>query len=187
MLIKAFVIRSKLSFSFIIISSTCPHYTKELQHHHTMASSTPIRAAYLSGNYATTMNFSSAAKYTKWHHDMMAIKDNIASINTTWAPEPRFSHYQNQRIPMAEAFEQKLGSDYVPADFKSSLDEVKSSIPPPNPALCRLQRHAREEELFATLCRRNYEREQRNRQDPNLCFDQDTNRWVHVHPHIISI
>ena len=88
MLIKAFVIRSELSFSFIKISSTCPHYTKELQHHHTMASSTPIRAAYLSRNSAMTLNFSSAAKYTEWYHDTMAIKDEIASINTTWYQEP---------------------------------------------------------------------------------------------------
>ena len=150
MLIKAFIIRSKLIFSFIImlISSICPHYTKELQHHHTMDTSTPIRVTYLSGSYAMIMNFSSEAKYTEWKNDVMAIKDKIAWINTTWAPEPQFSHYHNQWIPMVEAFEQKWGSDYVPADIKSSLDEVKSSIPPPNHALCSLQT--------------DYEREQRN-------------------------
>ena len=76
----------------------------------------------------TALDFSSEAEYIEWYHEVMAIKDEIASINTTRYPEPRLSHYRNRWVPMVEAFEQKWGSDYVPADIKSSLDEVKSSI-----------------------------------------------------------
>ena len=74
------------------------------------------------------LNFSSEAKYIKWYHEAMAIKDEIASINTTWYPEPRLSHYRNQWVPMVEAFEKKWGSDYVPTDIKSTFNEVKCSI-----------------------------------------------------------
>ena len=74
------------------------------------------------------LNFSSETEYIEWYHEVMVIKDKIASINTTWYPEPRLSNYRNQWVLMVEAFEQKWGSNYVPADIKSTLDEVKSSI-----------------------------------------------------------
>ena len=92
-----------------------------------MSSFKPIRTAYLSGINAMALNFNSEPEYIKWYHEVMVIKDEVAWINTTWYPEPRLSNYRKW-VPMVEAFEQKWGSDYVPADIKSALDEVKSSI-----------------------------------------------------------
>ena len=92
-----------------------------------MSSSKPIRTAYLSGDDAMAMSFENTPEFIKWHQEVMVIKDEIATINTTWYPEPRLSNYRKW-APMVEAFEQKWGSDYVPADIKSALDEVKNSI-----------------------------------------------------------
>ena len=92
-----------------------------------MSSSKPIRTAYLSGTNAMPLSFNNTPEFIKWHQKVMAIKDEIATINTTWYPEPRLSNYQKW-VLMVEVFEQEWGSDYVPADIKSALEEVKSSI-----------------------------------------------------------
>ena len=92
-----------------------------------MSSFKPICTAYLSGTNAMALSFDSTPEFIKWHHEVMVIKDEIATINTTWYPEPRLSNYRKW-VLMVEAFEQKWGSDYVPADIKSALDEVKNSI-----------------------------------------------------------
>ena len=93
-----------------------------------MSSFKPVCTAYLSGINAMALNFNSEPECIEWYHEIMVIKDKIALINTTWYPEPRLSNYQNQWVPMVKAFEQKWGSDYVPADIKSTLEKVKSSI-----------------------------------------------------------
>ena len=92
-----------------------------------MSSFKPICTAYLSGLNAMALNFNSEPEYIEWYHEVMVIKDEVALINTTWYPEPRLSNYRKW-VPMVKAFEQKWASDYVPADIKSALDEVKSSI-----------------------------------------------------------
>ena len=98
-----------------------------------MSSSKPIRMAYLSGTNAMPLSFNNTPvelntpEFIKWHQKVMAIKDEIATINTTWYPEPRLSNYRKW-VLMVEVFEQEWGSDYVPADIKSALEEVKSSI-----------------------------------------------------------
>ena len=89
-----------------------------------MATNT-FRASYISGDLVMQMTFNSAAECTDWNHDVTKIKDKMAWINTQWHPFPQVSLYQNEWILMFKAFKQKWGSDYVPADIKSSLVDIK--------------------------------------------------------------
>ena len=93
-----------------------------------MASNT-FCASYISGDSVMLMTFNSAAECTNWNHDVAKIKDKMAWINTQWYPLLRVPLYQNEWIPMYKAFDQKWGSDYVPADIKSSLVDVMDLYP----------------------------------------------------------
>ena len=73
--------------------------------------------------------FDSLTKCAAYEHSMTEIKDHFECINKKCYPFSRVQFYHNQWIPMVEAFEQKWGSGYVPADIKSSLAEVKKSYP----------------------------------------------------------
>ena len=93
-----------------------------------MASNT-FCVGYFSGDSVMTLTFNSAAECAEWNHGMTEIKDNIKWINKKWYPFPRVQFYKNHWIPMVEAFEKKWGSNYVSADIKSSLAEVKKLYP----------------------------------------------------------
>ena len=84
---------------------------------------------FCAGLFCDDLIFNSAAECAEWNHGVTEIKDHIAWINKKRYLFPRVQFYHNHWIPMIEAFEQNLGSDYVPADIKSSLAEVKKLYP----------------------------------------------------------
>ena len=61
--------------------------------------------------------------------DMEEISNHHEWIRSLNYPFPRVPSYHNYWIPRVEAFMQKWSSDYVPADIKSSLAEVKELYP----------------------------------------------------------
>ena len=65
----------------------------------------------------------------EWNLDMEEISNHHEWIRSLNYPFPRVPSYHNYWIPRVEAFMQKWSSDYVPADIKSSLAEVKELYP----------------------------------------------------------
>ena len=125
---------------------------------------------YITGTSTMKLTFESKEKYDRWKRNVDDIRNGITFILATQYPEPMICNIYNGWIPQVEYFEITWGTDFVPDDIKSSLEEAKRLLdrsPPPNPVFLRLLREQLQDELHTTLSRQNDEREQRNQQDPN--------------------
>ena len=120
---------------------------------------------YITGTSTMKLTFESKEKYNQWKRNVDNIRSGITFILATQYPEPMICNIYNGWIPQVEYFEITWGSDFVPDDIKTSLEEAKrfldaDSTPPPNPVLLRMQRDQLEDELSTALRRQNDERKQ---------------------------
>ena len=112
------------------------------------------------------LTFTSMDKYGQWNKQVTDIRSGITFILVNQFQESMICNIHYAWIPQVKDFELTWGSDFVPDDIKTSLEEARRFLdrsPPPNPALVRLLREQLTDELHNALRRQNEEREQ----DPN--------------------
>ena len=106
------------------------------------------------GIKSTSLTFKDVPKYRRWSRNVTDVREETTFI-LTLSVQARVIYLVSIWIPLTDRFVQDWGNDFVPSDITANMVEARQFLdrqPPPNPAILRILRELRAEDLHNALC-----------------------------------